>query len=162
MPAPLDEAAQVNDPPLPDLLRKHGAKSVPPKSDGLATDVDSLFGQEVLNVAQRQRVSHVHHHDQTHHFWRTVEISEWVAHGQKLPRPEADRKITVTRPLKARQALRDQFMQLHRKLLSVVRDDAICRRLMTIPGVGPVVSLAFCAAIDIPTRFRNSKASVQS
>ena len=26
------------------------------------------------------------------------------------------------------------------------------------PGVGPVVSLAFCATIDIPARFKNSKA----
>ena len=60
--------------------------------------------------------------------------------------------------LKARQVLREQFMQLHRKLLSIVRDDGVCRRLMTIPGVGPVVSLAFSSTIDVPARFRNSKA----
>ena len=29
---------------------------------------------------------------------------------------------------------------------------------MTIPGVGPVVSLAFSATIDIPARFKTSKA----
>lgn len=29
---------------------------------------------------------------------------------------------------------------------------------MTIPGVGPVVALAFVATIDTPARFRNSKA----
>ena len=29
---------------------------------------------------------------------------------------------------------------------------------MTIPGVGPVVSLAFSATIDIPARFKNSRA----
>lgn len=29
---------------------------------------------------------------------------------------------------------------------------------MSIPGVGPVVSLAYTATIDIPARFRNSKA----
>jgi transposase len=29
---------------------------------------------------------------------------------------------------------------------------------MTIPGVGPVVSLAFVATVDVPARFRNSKA----
>jgi transposase len=49
-------------------------------------------------------------------------------------------------------------MTLHRKLLSIARDDAVCRRLMTIPGVGPVVSLAFRSTIDIPARFTNSKA----
>jgi len=50
------------------------------------------------------------------------------------------------------------FTTLHRKLLLVVRDDDVCRRLMTIPGVGPVVSLAFKSTIDIPARFRNSRA----
>src|ERR1700759_3786180 len=49
-------------------------------------------------------------------------------------------------------------MALHQKLLSIVRNDALCRRLMTIPGVGPVVSLAFSATIDIPARFKNSRA----
>ncbi|WP_431323108.1 IS110 family transposase [Rhizobium sp. YTU87027] len=60
--------------------------------------------------------------------------------------------------LDARQMLRRNFAALHRKLLAIVRDDAVCRRLMSIPGVGPVVSLAYTATIDIPARFRNSKA----
>ena len=38
------------------------------------------FGQQVLNVAQRQRISQVHHHDQTDDLWRAVEISERVGH----------------------------------------------------------------------------------
>jgi transposase len=60
--------------------------------------------------------------------------------------------------LAARQKLREMFTKLHRKLLLVARDDDVCRRLMTIPGVGPVVSLAFKSTIDIPARFKNSKA----
>lgn len=60
--------------------------------------------------------------------------------------------------LGARQKLRETFMALHRQLLEVVRDDEVCRRLMTIPGVGPVVSMAFTSTIDVPARFRNSKA----
>lgn len=60
--------------------------------------------------------------------------------------------------LVARQKLRETFMELHRKLLSIVRDDAACRRLMTIPGVGPVTSLAFTSTIDVPARFSNSRA----
>ena len=60
--------------------------------------------------------------------------------------------------LAARQSLRECFATLHRKVLAIVRDDDVCRRLMTIPGVGPVVSLAFSATIDIPARFKNSKA----
>ena len=54
--------------------------------------------------------------------------------------------------------LREQTAVLHRRLLAIVRDDAVCRRLMTIPGVGPVVALTFRATVDVPARFRNSKA----
>lgn len=60
--------------------------------------------------------------------------------------------------LTARQKLRETFMELHRKLLSIVRDNEVCRRLMTIPGVGPVTSLAFTSTIDVPARFTNSRA----
>jgi transposase len=60
--------------------------------------------------------------------------------------------------LAVRWKLREEFATLHRKLLAIVRDDSVCRRLMTIPGVGPVVSLAFTSTIDIPARFKKSKA----
>lgn len=60
--------------------------------------------------------------------------------------------------LDARRKLREQFSKLHRKLLSVVREDEVCRRLMSVPGVGAVSALAFRATIDVPSRFRNSKA----
>jgi transposase len=40
-----------------------------------------------------------------------------------------------------RRALREQIVILHRRLLAIVRDDEVCRRLMTTPGVGPVVAL---------------------
>src|SRR5438309_2444344 len=57
-----------------------------------------------------------------------------------------------------RRVLREQIGVLHRRLLAVVRGDDVCRRLMTIPGVGPVVALTFRVTVDIPARFRNSKA----
>ncbi|WP_331375129.1 IS110 family RNA-guided transposase [Sinorhizobium chiapasense] len=60
--------------------------------------------------------------------------------------------------LDARRKLRQHFAALHRKVLMIARDDGICRLLMTIPGVGPVVSVAYTATIDIPQRFRNSRA----
>jgi hypothetical protein len=61
-------------------------------------DVDPALGQEILDVSQRQWVPHVHHYDQTDHFWRAVEISEWAAHGPELPRSEAARRIALTPP----------------------------------------------------------------
>lgn len=60
--------------------------------------------------------------------------------------------------LAAREKLRTEFAKLHQKVLDEVRDDGTCRRLMTIPGVGPVTSLAFVSTIDVPARFKNSRA----
>ena len=54
--------------------------------------------------------------------------------------------------------LREQLGILHRRLLAIVRDDDVCRRLMMVPGVGPVVALTYRATVDVPARFRNSKA----
>ena len=59
--------------------------------------------------------------------------------------------------LVVRQVLREQLGILHRRLLAIVRDDDVCRRLMTIPGVGPVVALTYRATVDVPVRFRKSK-----
>src|SRR6516165_9686389 len=57
-----------------------------------------------------------------------------------------------------RQVVREQLGILHRRVLAIVRDDDVCRRLMTIPGVGPVVALTYRVTVDVPARFRNSKA----
>jgi transposase len=67
--------------------------------------------------------------------------------------------ITLVEPLLvARQVLREQTAILHRRVLAIVRHDEVCRRLMTTPGVGPVVALTFRATIDVPARFSNSRA----
>jgi transposase len=60
--------------------------------------------------------------------------------------------------LTAREGLQAEFMRLHRQMLGIVRGDEICRRLMTVPGVGALVAVTFKAAVDDPTRFRSSKA----
>jgi transposase len=67
--------------------------------------------------------------------------------------------VEIIEPLLAtRQKAREEFERLHKKVLSIVHQDGVCRRLMTVPGVGPVVSLAFAATVDVPARFRSSKA----
>jgi transposase len=80
-----------------------------------------------------------------------VRIKELV---EKLP----DLAILVEPLLTVRRALREQVAVLHRRVLAIVRDDEVCRRLMTIPGVGPVVALTYRVTIDVPARFRNSRA----
>jgi transposase len=66
--------------------------------------------------------------------------------------------VLVEPLLAVRRMLREQVGILHRRLLAIVRDDEVCRRLMTTPGVGPVVALTYRATVDVPARFRNSKA----
>jgi transposase len=60
--------------------------------------------------------------------------------------------------LQAREALRTEFAKLHRAMLAIVRADAVCRRLMTVPGVGALVAVTFTSAVDDPQRFATSKA----
>src|SRR5271170_6682756 len=99
VPTPLRIAAHVRDASLADLGGEHWTKPVPPEPDGLVADVDSALGQQILDVAQREWISHVHHHDQTDDLRRAVEISERVAHGMKLPRREASRAFRLTPPV---------------------------------------------------------------
>jgi transposase len=68
-----------------------------------------------------------------------------------------DLAVLVEPLLIVRRVLREQLGILHRRLLAVVRNDDVCRRLMTVPGVGPVVALTYRATVDVPARFRKSK-----
>ena len=60
--------------------------------------------------------------------------------------------------LRAREALRAEYLTLHRAVLAIVRADATCRRLMTVPGVGALVAVTFASAVDDPARFGRSRA----
>src|SRR5918997_6460353 len=60
--------------------------------------------------------------------------------------------------LQAREALRTQFSKLHRAMLAIVRGDEVCRRLMTVPGVGALVAVTFTSGVDAPERFSRSRA----
>jgi transposase len=53
-------------------------------------------------------------------------------------------------------SLRLQIAVLSRSIQREAARSPVCRRLMTMAGVGPVTALAFRAAIDDPARFRHS------
>ncbi len=64
----------------------------------------------------------------------------------------------AVRPLLAvRDTVSREIADLDRKLLALARDDVQSRRLMTVPGVGPITALAFQAAIGEPARFKRSR-----
>jgi transposase len=67
--------------------------------------------------------------------------------------------LAVIEPLLAAgAALRDQLAVLEKRVRDAARQDPVCHRLMTMPGVGAVVALTFRAAVDRPERFSSSKA----
>ncbi len=49
------------------------------------------------------------------------------------------------------------YRPVHRKSVPSQEEDQVCRRLMTVPGVGAVVSLTYRAGVDDPGRFAKSK-----
>jgi transposase len=77
---------------------------------------------------------------------------------EELVKDLPDIAILVEPLLVVRRTLREQLGILHHHLLTIARDDEVCRRLMTVPGVGPVVALTYRATVDVPARFRNSRA----
>jgi transposase len=83
---------------------------------------------------------------------------KFEARIKELVESTTDLVVLVEPLLIVRRVLREQIGILHRRLLAIVRNDAVCRRLMTVPGVGPVVALTYRATVDVPSRFRNSKA----
>ncbi|MDX6752662.1 IS110 family transposase [Geminicoccaceae bacterium 1502E] len=78
---------------------------------------------------------------------------------QKVRELAADRPVLLAalEPLLAiRGRLIVEIGRLDGKLLASARDDAVVRRLMTIPGVGALTARAFTAVVDDPRRFKRS------
>src|SRR3974390_797088 len=66
-----------------------------------------------------------------------VGTAKFEARIKELVENLPDLAMLVEPLLTVRRALREQFGILHRRLLAVVRNDEVCRRLMTTPDVGP-------------------------
>jgi transposase len=86
-----------------------------------------------------------------------VGATRFEARIKELIENSPDLAVLIEPLLVVRRVLREQLGILHRRLLAVVRDDDVCRRLMTVPGVGPVVALTYRATVDVPARFRKSR-----
>jgi len=78
---------------------------------------------------------------------------------RELVAGQATLERIATAMLSARSALKAEYGRLHKAVLATVRDDAVCRRLMTVPGVGPLVAITYKSAIDDPHRIAKSKAA---
>ena len=70
--------------PFADLRGEHRAEPVPPQPYCLMANIDAALEQDILNLAQRQRVANVHHHREANNLGRRVEISKWIFHPETL------------------------------------------------------------------------------
>ena len=59
--------------------------------------------------------------------------------------------------LNARQVFAQELRSMEKRVRDLARADERARRLMTVPGVGVLVSLTFVSAIDDPERFRSTR-----
>lgn len=64
----------------------------------------------------------------------------------------------VERTLKVIDSLNEQIAMADIELKQLAEQDPICQRLMSVPGVGPVTSLRFVAALDDVSRFPTAHA----
>jgi transposase len=87
-----------------------------------------------------------------------VSKGRFAARARELVAGQPMLERVVEPMLRAREALRTEYHVLHRAMLAIVRGDAVCRRLMTVPGVGALVAITFTTAVDDPARFRHSRA----
>jgi transposase len=87
-----------------------------------------------------------------------IGAAKFEARIKELVESLPDLAVLIEPLLVVRRVLREQIAVLHRRLLAIVWEDEVCRRLMTVPGVGPVVALIYRATVDVPARFRNSRA----
>jgi len=83
---------------------------------------------------------------------------EFEGRIRDLVRGQATLERIVGAMLSARAALKREYERLHKAMLAIVRDDTVCRQLMTVPGVGPLVAMTFKSAVDDPSRIIKSKA----
>ncbi|MEQ1712272.1 MAG: IS110 family transposase [Hyphomicrobium sp.] len=82
----------------------------------------------------------------------------FAARVEELLEKVPELRTAIEPLLDVRNIMRKKIAQLDRMLSQAARKDDVCRRLMSIPGVGPIVSLMFKATVDDPSRFKSSKA----
>jgi transposase len=66
--------------------------------------------------------------------------------------------VHIERTLQVLEALNAQIASADAELEALVEGDETCRKLMTVPGVGPITATAFQSALDDVTRFKHAHA----
>jgi transposase len=64
--------------------------------------------------------------------------------------------VHLDRVLQTIEGLNEQLDAMDKELLAIAKQDPVCQRLMTVPGVGPVIAFRFMAVVDQPERFHSA------
>jgi transposase len=125
----------------------------------LATHVDgALLASRALLVQQRCELEN-QIRGLLKNFGLKVKATKGRAFGQSVA-ALADKQPVLREMVLALLAvwssLRLQIAVLSRRIEQEAMNDPVCRRLMTMGGVGKLTSFAFRAAVDDPARFRHS------
>jgi transposase len=85
-----------------------------------------------------------------------VTAAQYEPRIRELIADDAELQAYIEPLLEVRRHVAGQCRRLEKMILDMVKQDAVCRRFMTIPGVGPLTALLFKTSIDDPHRFRKS------
>jgi len=86
-----------------------------------------------------------------------AKMNVFAARAAELIQDRPELTAAVIPLLKTREVIERQIADLDRKVLRLARNNALVRRFMTVPGVGPITALCYLATIDDATRFKKSR-----
>ena len=86
-----------------------------------------------------------------------VTVGRFDGRVRELLRDRPALQVAIFTMLDIRAALRRAFQSLDGQVRQRIRNNPVAKRLMRVPGVGPVVAATFMAAVDLPERFSRSR-----
>ena len=129
----------------------------------------SLAAQETRALLTARRLLRAKLHDVEmsirgilRNFGLKIGRTTWRGFGRRvedLTEGHATLRLLTQALLTVRSALEQEFRRLDGIVRRQARQDERARLLMSVPGVGPIVSLTYVAAIDETGRFKSSKAA---
>lgn len=84
------------------------------------------------------------------------EFRRWIDRVKAAVMADPLLQRAMTPLIELRTAIAASLAKLDRELRHETKAHPVCRRLMTIPGVGPITSYAYVATIEKPERFASS------
>ncbi|MEM7730622.1 MAG: IS110 family transposase [Pseudomonadota bacterium] len=84
------------------------------------------------------------------------EFRRWIDRVKAAIAEDPALSLALQPLIELREAILASLTRLDRELRRQVKAHPVCRRLMTVPGIGPITSFAYVATIEDPSRFASS------